>query len=140
MKKLGLILSLMSISYTLPSQANQYAVEGETMECRINGSNGIPATVFNGGPNERLKMTSVDNVTTIEVDYEPGQTQAVVTYNDTNKLNKLGYYVNFFDLGETGIKKTVMTSFILSGLKTEIVCNVRPEVSGVPIPPSPKIN
>jgi hypothetical protein len=121
------------------SPATRYSLNGETMECRINDSNGIPAVFEKGNHNDALVMTEESNGITVTADYQEGENYILFTYQDTVKNDQLFYTIPFVDLGLQGIIKTAQTYFILGGVKTTLTCNVRAVSSGIPVPPTPKI-
>lgn len=120
--------------------ASEYSLNGETMECRINGSNGLPAVVEKGNHNDSLVMTEESNGIAITADYQEGKSYIYISYNDTVNKNQLSYSVPFVDLRLPNIIKTAGTDFTLSGVKIKLTCNVRAVSTGIPLPPSPKIH
>jgi hypothetical protein len=134
------VVYFLVLAFGTMSFAGEYALNGETMECRINGSNGLPAVVEKGNHNDALVMTEKSNGITVTADYQEGESYIYISYNDTVNKNQLSYTVPFVDLGLPNVIKTAGTDFTLSGVKTKLTCNVRAVSTGVPIPPSPKIN
>ena len=125
---------------SLNAFAGAYSVNGETMECRINAGNGIPALPMETTDGTVLKMNYQENGVFIEATYVPSEANQIQFYYfDGHKMNKVNTAVPLRDLNIDRVKATASIQLTFADELTVVTCNVRNVPTGSPIPPSPKL-